>query len=81
VAAVESTTLLGGAIGFFFVARSSALWLGLVMAHIGGGFLYLAVHAVSGEMMKHGKGLVMTSFLGGFSVIAVLNLCLRLLAP
>jgi zinc transporter ZupT len=50
------------------------------MAHIGGGFLYLAVHAVLGEMMRHGKGLVVTSFLAGFSLIGVLNLCLRFLA-
>jgi zinc and cadmium transporter len=80
VAAVEATTLLGGAIGFFFLAKSSTFWLGLIMAHIGGGFVYLAVHAVLGEMMRHGKGLVVTSFLAGFSLIGVLNFCLRFLA-
>src|SRR5437762_12660901 len=62
VAAVEAATLLGGAIGFFFLANVSIFWLGLVMAHVGGGFVYLAAHAVLGEMMKHGKGLVITSF-------------------
>jgi zinc transporter ZupT len=80
VAGVEATTLLGGAIGFLFLARSSTFWLGLIMAHIGGGFFYLAVHAVLGEMMKHGKGLVMTSFLTGWALIGVLNMWLRLLA-
>jgi len=80
VAGVEATTLLGGVIGFLFLARSSTFWLGLIMAHIGGGFFYLAVHAVLGEMMKHGKGLVMTSFLTGWALIGVLNVCLRLLA-
>src|SRR6058998_3504084 len=38
VAAVEATTLLGGVIGFIFLGKISSLWLGLIMAHIGGGF-------------------------------------------
>ena len=80
VAATEATTLLGGAIGFFFLAKASTFWLGLIMAHIGGGFFYLAAHAVLGEMMKHGKGLVLTSFSMGVALIGILNICLRMLA-
>jgi len=79
VAAVESTTLLGGVIGYFFLNNISMLWLGLIMAHVGGGFLYLATHAVIGEMLKHGKKLVLTSFALGVALIAVLNIALRLL--
>ncbi len=79
VATVEATTLLGGAVGFFLLAKTSTFWLGLIMAHVGGGFLYLAVHAVLGEMLKHGKGLVLTSFSLGVALIAVLNICLRML--
>jgi zinc transporter ZupT len=79
VAAVESTTLLGGVIGYFFLNNISMLWLGLIMAHIGGGFIYLATHAVIGEMLKHGKKLVLTSFVLGAALIAVLNVGLRLL--
>src|SRR6059036_2905775 len=79
VAAVEATTLLGGVIGFFFLAKVSTFWLGLIMAHVGGGFLYQAAHAVLGEMLKHGKNLVLTSFLVGVALIAVLNLGLRAL--
>ena len=78
VAAVEATTLLGGVIGFFFLAKVSTFWLGLIMAHVGGGFFYLAAHAVLGEMLKHGKTLVLTSFLVGVALIAVLNLGLRM---
>ena len=78
VAAVEATTLLGGAIGFLFLANASTFWLGLIMAHIGGGFFYLAAHAVLGEMMKHGKKLVLTSFLAGVVLIALLNISLRM---
>src|ERR1044071_1717019 len=42
VATVEGTTLLGGLIGYFFLAKASTFWLGLVMAHVGGGFFFLA---------------------------------------
>src|SRR6476620_4312691 len=79
VAAVESTTLLGGVIGVFFLTNVSTFWLGLIMAHVGGGFIYLATHAVLGEMLKHGKKLVLTSFALGVALIAVLNVGLRLL--
>ena len=80
VAAVEAATLLGGAIGFFLLANASVFWLGLIMAHIGGGFFYLAAHAVLGEMVRHGKGLVVTSFCAGVALIGILNICLRMLA-
>ena len=79
VAAVEATTLVGGIVGIFWLGNVSTFWLGLVMAHVGGGFLYLATHAVVGEMLKHGKKLVLTSFSIGVGVIAILNLGLRLL--
>src|SRR6266567_9023702 len=79
VAAVEATTLLGGVIGIFFLAKVSTFWLGLIMAHVGGGFLYLAAHAVLGEMLKHGKKLVVTSFSVGVALIGLLNIGLRML--
>ena len=79
VAAVEATTLLGGALGFFFLVNTTTFWLGLIMAHVGGGFLYLAAHAVLGEMLKHGKELVLTSFSLGVALIGILNVCLRIL--
>jgi zinc transporter ZupT len=79
VAAVEATTLLGGVIGYFFLAKVSVFWLGLIMAHVGGGFFYLAAHAVLGEMLKHGKKLVLTSFSAGTALIALLNIGLRVL--
>jgi zinc transporter ZupT len=79
VAATEATTLLGGAIGFFFLTGASTFWLGLIMAHIGGGFIYLAAHAILGEMTKHGKTIVLSSFVAGVCLIGVLNVCLRVL--
>src|SRR6266446_3541376 len=80
VAAVEATTLFGGVIGYFFLTNISIFWLGLIMAHVGGGFFYLAAHAVLGEMLKHGKGLVLKSFSLGVGLIGGLNILLRTLA-
>ena len=77
VAAVEATTVIGAAIGFFFLAGERIFWLSLFMAHIGGGFLYLAAHAVLGEMLKHGRGLVLKSFALGITLIAAVNMFLR----
>ena len=79
VAAVEATTLVGGVIGYLFLTSVSTFWLGLIMAHVGGGFIYLATHAVLGEMLKHGKKLVLASFAVGIALIAGLNIALRAL--
>jgi len=67
-------------IGFFVLANQPSFWLSLFMANVAGGFSYLAVHAVLGEMLKHGKGLVLMSFSLGITLIAALNVCLRRLA-
>ena len=77
VAAVEAATLLGGVIGILFLGNISTFWLALIMAHVGGGFIYLAAHAVLGEMLKHGKQLVLISFLSGIALIWILNLSLQ----
>ena len=77
-AAVESTTLLGGVLGWFFLQRISPAWLDAVVAHIGGGFIFLAAHAVLGEILKHHKLLVLSNFLAGLGAIGLLRLLLRL---
>jgi zinc transporter ZupT len=50
------------------------------MAHVAGGFIYLAAHAVIGEMLRHGKNLVLTSFAIGVTLIAFLNFWLKMLS-
>lgn len=45
--AVELTTELGGLIGVFWLRDLSPLWLSLIFAHVGGGFLYLVGLAAS----------------------------------
>lgn len=76
VAAVEATTLLGGLLGWLFLQRMSGVWLDAVVAHVGGGFLFLASHAVLGELFKHHKALVIVSFGIGLAVIGTLTLIL-----
>jgi ZIP family zinc transporter len=75
VAAVEATTVLGGLLGIWLlpaVGGAAGFWMAAVLAHAGGGFIYLAAHAVLGELVKHGKTLVMASFLAGVGLIAAL---------
>jgi zinc transporter ZupT len=79
VAAVEATTLLGGVLGVLFLRDISMFWLAAVLAHAGGGFLFLAAHAILGELVKHGKALVLVSFGVGVAVIGILNLVVRVL--
>ena len=78
VAAVQSTTILGGVLGWLVLRDVSDFWVALVLAHAGGGFFYLATHAVLGEILKHHKALVLGSFAIGFTVIAALILTFHL---
>jgi len=58
--------------------EASEFWLALALANAAGGFLYLAIHAVMGEIVKHHKKLVLTNFAAGFAVIAGLILYFHL---
>jgi ZIP family zinc transporter/zinc and cadmium transporter len=78
VAAVESTTIAGAGLGWFALRGVSEVWLAFALAHAGGGFLFLATHAVVGEILKHHKTLVLASFLAGFSAIGALILFFHL---
>jgi zinc transporter ZupT len=77
VASVEATTILGGALGWFFLQRISDMWVDAVVAHVGGGFFFLASHAIFGEIFKHHKALVLANFAAGFCVIGILTVALR----
>ena len=79
VAAVEATTLLGGAIGLWAAPQISGLWMDTIIAHVGGGFIFLAIHAVFGELVKHSRTRVLINFAAGILLIAALKLALRFL--
>jgi len=78
VAAVEATTILGGVIGLVWVggghSHTRDWWLAAILAHAGGGFVFLAVHAVLGELLKHAKAVVLINFLIGVAVIGAVAL-------
>jgi zinc transporter ZupT len=78
VAGVEAVTLVGGFAGVFFLPHISQFWLAAIVAHAGGGFLFLAAHAVFGEIVKHHKTLVVLNFAGGICLIGAVTLLLRL---
>jgi len=80
VAAVESTTILGGLLGWFALRNVSEVWLALALANAGGGFFYLALHAMLGEVFRHHKALVLGNFAVGFITIAALILYFHLKA-
>lgn len=78
VAAVEATTLLGGGLGLVWfggeATEARPWWLAAVLAHAGGGFVFLAAHAVFGELLKHAKSIVLINFLVGVGVIGAVVL-------
>jgi zinc transporter ZupT len=75
-------TIIGGLLGWFALAnvpRSALkLTLALMLANACGGFLYLAIHAVLGEIFKHHKALVLGNFAAGFGLIAALIVFLHI---
>jgi zinc transporter ZupT len=79
VAGVEATTLLGGIGGLLFLGRIPQVWLAAIVAHAGGGFLFLALHAVFGEIFRNHKPMVLISFAAGFSLIGAVTWFLRFL--
>jgi len=77
VAAVEATTVLGGIAGLAFLPHISPVWLAAIVAHAGGGFLFLAIHAVFGEIFHHHKAIVLANFAAGFGLILLVSVLLR----
>jgi zinc transporter ZupT len=72
---VELVTVTGAVTGLFFLKQNiSRVITGIVMAHIAGGFIFLGIHAVLGEMLKNHKNLVIISFGSGLAVIFLVHL-------
>jgi len=80
VLAVESMTIVRGLLGWFVLRNASGFWLALALANAAGGFLYLAMHAVLGEILKHHNALVLSFFAAGFTVVSGLILFFHLRA-
>lgn len=77
VTLVEMITIVGAVSGtYLFRSSISPVFMGIIMAHIAGGFIFLAFHAVFGEMFRNHKNLVMISF--GMGLLLILSVYLLL---
>ncbi len=75
VTLVESTTIIGSIIGtYLFQTGISPVITSVIMAHIAGGFIFLSLHAVLGEMLKNHTRLVIFSLSLGLLLILGVHL-------
>lgn len=70
---LEATTTIGGGLaGLVTTLPSHSNWVGLLLAHVGGGFVYLVGHALLSEVVKdHPKSTLLAAFAGGASMVLV----------
>lgn len=67
-----ATTLLGGMAGIWLGIDEHASWVGMVLGHAGGGFFFIAWHALLSEVIKHHpKHTLVAALLGASAIGAV----------
>ena len=73
--ALEALTLVGWVVGLFLL-KGMALgpWFYFLLIHVGGSFVYLALHAVLNESKEHSPRYVLFFFLIGLAVNALTGL-------
>lgn len=71
-AGLESvTTLAGGLSGFFVLIHETDRWVGYVLGHIAGSFIFLVIHALLSEVFKHHpRSTVVAALTGAFAMAA-----------
>jgi zinc transporter ZupT len=72
---IELTTGLGAFIGLL-VGHISSFWMGVVLAHAGGSFLYIVGFALLTEWKEHEKTSIIMYLIAGFVVIWLTGLIL-----
>lgn len=73
--AIETLTLGGWILGLLALKGFTIdRWFYLTLVHIGGGFIYLALHALFNESEEHSPRYVILFFLTGFVAIGLTNL-------
>ncbi len=65
-----TTTLAGGLVGIFVLMPEASKWLGYVLGHVAGGFLFIVVHALLSEVVKHHPRSTILAALAGVVTIA-----------
>ena len=67
----SSTTILGGLAGFLLPVSHGA-WAGYVLGHAAGGFVFIVLHALLSEVVKHHpRYTILSAVAGGLSILAV----------
>ncbi|MBI4115067.1 MAG: ZIP family metal transporter [Candidatus Omnitrophica bacterium] len=70
--AFESSTFLGWILGLFWLKGfQEGGWFYLMLVHVGGGFIYLAFHAVLNESKEHPSRYIIFFFLIGAGLIGL----------
>ncbi len=65
------TTFAGGFAGFFWVPASTQ-WAAWVLGHVGGGFIFLVIHALLSEVFKHHpRSTVIAASAGAVSILLI----------
>ena len=67
------TTVAGGFVGFVALAPGSMKWLGYVLGHVGGGFLFLVIHALLSEVIKHHPRSTLLAASAGFASMVMIG--------
>ena len=55
--------------GILFLVPSSSQWIGYILGHVGGGFVFLVTHALLSEVMKHHpRNTILAALTGAVSI-------------
>jgi len=75
IIAIQTTTIFGAIVGAALLDYNilNFATINLILAHIGGGFIYLSLHAILGEMLKHDMKKVFFYFFIGLIIVGSSN--------
>jgi zinc transporter ZupT len=66
------TTLLGAFAGAFVLIAGPSQWGGVILAHVGGGFIFIVLHALLSEVIKHHpRWTILAAILGAGSILVL----------
>ncbi len=69
-----ATTLTGGMVGLVMMIPDSSKWIGYILGHVAGGFIFLVIHALLSEVIKHHPRSTILAAMAGGASIAVAGL-------
>ncbi len=70
----ESSIFLGWLLGETILSGWHHMnWIHLIMLHIGGGFIYLSLHASLNEMERHSPRFIFLFFMAGFILLGLIR--------